>query len=53
MVIIAKKGIPDVTYRDIAKDLERFLRNPSGSIGPQHRRAKHAKTDPDRGDQTL
>ena len=53
IVVIAKKGIPNVTYRSICEDLERFLQDPSRSSVRHHRRAKHAKTDPGRGDKTV
>jgi ribonuclease P protein component len=53
IVIVAKKGTPNVTYRGVCEDLERFLQDPSRSSVRHHRRVKHAKTDPGRGDKTL
>jgi ribonuclease P protein component len=53
IVVIAKKGIRNVTYQAICEDLERFLKDHSRSSGRHQRRAKHAKTDSDRGDKTV
>ena len=53
IVIVAKKGIPNLTYREICRDLERFLQDPSRPSVRTQRRAKHAQPDPGRGDKNL
>jgi ribonuclease P protein component len=53
IVVVAKKGLPNVTYRGVCRDLERFLRDPSHPSARYQRRVKHAKTDPGRGDKAV
>jgi len=54
IVVVAKKGIPDISYWDVRKDLGRFLRGPATETQKRPmKKDKKIEADPDPSPEIL